>query len=142
MHFEAVKMNCTFVNFLLPVIYACNLPSTRLNTEMSCMLYDQVSKPLKPIIYVTYCLIFQSSQHREYLNRNILCCTLLTRIWNSLPQKLRLRNVTINEFKKLLLSYYKNALQLCYDVNDARTWKTICPKCNNSRPLSQHFTCC
>jgi hypothetical protein len=29
----------------------------------------------------------------------------------------------------------KNALVSCYDVDDTRTWKTVCLKCNTSRNL-------
>ena len=72
---------------------------------------------------------------RSYFNRT-------TRTWNSFPQHLRLKDLTIYQFKKSLLEYYKNALQMCYNVVDARTWKTKCPKSNSSRPLSQHLMWC
>ena len=36
--------------------------------------------------------------------------------------------------KSLLLQYYKKALNL-YDVDDIRTWRTICPRCNTARSL-------
>ena len=29
-------------------------------------------------------------------------------------------------FKTLLKQYYKNVLNLCYDPEDARTWKSVC----------------
>jgi hypothetical protein len=40
------------------------------------------------------------------------------------------------EFKKKLYSYYKTALHKCYDVDDPRTWKSVCIKCNQARDLT------
>ena len=51
-----------------------------------------------------------------------------TRTWNSLPEHLRLDHLSLTLFKKSLLEYYHNALVCCYDVDDARTWKTVCLK--------------
>ena len=41
-----------------------------------------------------------------------------TRTWNSLPEHLRLDNLSLTLFKKSLLEYYHNALVSCYDVDD------------------------
>jgi hypothetical protein len=49
-----------------------------------------------------------------------------TRIWNSLPEDLRLDHLSLTLFKKSLLEYCHNALVSCYDVDDPRTWKTVC----------------
>jgi hypothetical protein len=35
------------------------------------------------------------------------------------------------EFRKKLYNYYKTALDKCYDVDDPRTWKSVCMKCNH-----------
>jgi hypothetical protein len=40
---------------------------------------------------------------------------------------------TLKEFKNKLYIYYKTALDKCYDVDDPRTWKTVCLKCNQAR---------
>ena len=65
-----------------------------------------------------------------------------TRTWNSLPIALRSPDITIREFKTALQSYYLTALEECYSVEDPRTWKTICLKCNTSRCLRPNLTCC
>ena len=65
-----------------------------------------------------------------------------TRTWNSLPIALRSPDITIREFKTALQSYYLTALEECYNVEDPRTWKTICLKCNTSRCLRPNLTCC
>ena len=36
------------------------------------------------------------------------------------------------EFRKKLYNYYKTALDKCYDVDDPRTWKSVCMKCKLS----------
>ena len=64
-----------------------------------------------------------------------------TRIWNSLPENVRSKQLTLHQFKNLLLDYYFTALRCCYDVDDARTWKTICFKCNAARSLASPITC-
>jgi hypothetical protein len=61
---------------------------------------------------------------------------------NSLPEHLRLDHLSLTLFKKSLLEYYHNALVSCYDVDDARTWKTVCLKCNTSRNLIDADPCC
>ena len=39
-----------------------------------------------------------------------------SRIWNVLPLQLRYEHVTLNQFKSLLSSYYKDALNSRYDI--------------------------
>ena len=67
------------------------------------------------------------------------------RTYNSLPESLRLRqkDLALVRFRTLLLDYYhKYAAKTSYDVDDARTWRTVCLKCNTSRKLMQPLTCC
>ena len=60
------------------------------------------------------------------------------RTYNSLPEDL-----SLVRFRTLLLDYYHNAAaKTSYDVDDARTWRTVCLKCNTSRKLVQPLTCC
>lgn len=63
------------------------------------------------------------------------------RTWNVLPAELRTSHISLALFKSLLLQYYKKALNL-YDVDDIRTWRTICPRCNTARSLLCPPTCC
>ena len=63
------------------------------------------------------------------------------RTWNVLPAELRKNLISLASFKSLLLKCYKKALNL-YDVDDIRTWRTICLRCNTARSLLCPPTCC
>ena len=63
------------------------------------------------------------------------------RTWNVLPAELRISHISLASFKRSLLQYYNKALDL-YDVDDIRTWRTICPRCNIARSLLCPPTCC
>ena len=65
-----------------------------------------------------------------------------SRIWNALLLQLRYEHVTLNQFKSLLSSYYKDALISRFDIEDPRTWKSVCLKCNTPRNLSEPISCC
>jgi len=65
-----------------------------------------------------------------------------SRIWNVLPLQLRYQHVTRNQFKSLLSSYYKDALILRFDIEDPRTCKSDCLKCNTQDNLSEPISCC
>ena len=56
------------------------------------------------------------------------------RTWNVLPAELRTSHISLASFKRSLLQCYNKALDL-YDVDDIRTWRTICPRCNIARTL-------
>ena len=60
---------------------------------------------------------------------------------NVLPAELRTSYISLASFKRSLLQYYNEALDL-YDVDDIRTWRTICPRCNIARTLLCPPTCC
>ena len=55
--------------------------------------------------------------------------------------ELRTSHISLASFKGSLLQYYNKALDL-YDVDDNRTWRTICPRCNIARTLLCPPTCC
>ena len=57
-------------------------------------------------------------------------------------QKSRLEGVTLNQFKTLLLVYYERALARCYCLDDPRSFKTICRKCNTARLPDTTISCC
>ena len=65
-----------------------------------------------------------------------------SRIWNALPLQLRYEHVTLNQLKSLLSSYYKDALISRFDIEDPRTWKSVCLKCDTLRNLSEPISCC
>ena len=98
-----------------------------------------------------------SSQHTRSANPNVLqfqissCKTVTyqksyllrtTRVWNILPRDLTNIDLTFKVFKKKLFNYYSSALDNCYDVDDPRTWKSVCIKCNQARDLTRPITCC
>ena len=66
----------------------------------------------------------------------------ITRIWNILPRPITNKFNSLTIFKKLLLQYYHTALEFNYNVDDPRSWKTICRKCNQARDLTKPITCC
>ena len=98
-----------------------------------------------------------SSQHTRSANPNVLqfqtssCKTVAyqksyllrtTRVWNVLPRDLTNNDLTFKVFKKKLFNYYSSTLDNCYDVDDPRTWKSVCIKCNQARDLTRPITCC
>ena len=56
------------------------------------------------------------------------------RTWNVLPAESRTSHISLASFKRSLFQYYNKALDL-YDVDDIRTWRTICSRCNIARTL-------
>ena len=63
------------------------------------------------------------------------------RTWNTLVDKLDLSMNSL-KFRSAMLNYYFTALEKMYDCEDPRTFKTICPRCNNSRSLIGPISCC
>ena len=52
-------------------------------------------------------------------------------------------DTVMKQFKNLLFKYYILALENIYDVEDPRTWKSVCIKCNSARSLmNSPLTCC
>ena len=64
------------------------------------------------------------------------------RTWNALTDILDLNMKNINTFKSVMREYYNTALKNTYDCDDARTFKTICPRCNRARTLTVSVNCC
>lgn len=64
-----------------------------------------------------------------------------TRIWNTLADELKLSMDNLSTFKTRMLHYYFTCLNNTYDIDDPRTFKTICTKCNSSRSLGRSITC-
>ena len=55
---------------------------------------------------------------------------------------LNLNTDSFSSFKSPLFKYYESSLYLCYNVDDPRSYKTICPKCNSVRSLTTSLSCC
>ena len=62
--------------------------------------------------------------------------------WNILSRELRKRDISIFSFKIRLKSYYKPALLSTFDLDDPRTWKSVCIKCKRARSLNEAINCC
>ena len=56
------------------------------------------------------------------------------RTLNVLPAELRTSQISLASFKRSLFQFYNKAPDL-YDIDDIRTWRTICPRCNIARTL-------
>ena len=65
-----------------------------------------------------------------------------TRIWNHLVDELNLNTDSLSSFKSAMFKYYISSLYSCYDVEDPRSYKTVCPKCNSVRSLTASLLCC
>ena len=66
-----------------------------------------------------------------------------TRVWNLLVDELTLSSDTsLSSFKSSVFKYYLSALNSYYDVDDPRSYKTICLKCNSVRSLTAPLSCC
>ena len=52
------------------------------------------------------------------------------------------QSLSLVKFKSLLPDYYRSALNLVYDHDNLRTWKSICLKCNKARRLASPISCC
>jgi hypothetical protein len=64
------------------------------------------------------------------------------RTWNTLTDTLDLSMQYLGSFKSVMQKYYFVALEKTYDCDDPRTFKTICPKCNSARTLTEPVNCC
>ena len=49
---------------------------------------------------------------------------------------------TLNSFKTVIFNCYLASLLIPYDLNNPKTFKSICLKCNTVRPLNSKITCC
>ena len=49
---------------------------------------------------------------------------------------------SLSVFKSILLKYHHQSLELNYDPDNPRTFKTICLKCNSVRSLANFVSCC
>ena len=76
-----------------------------------------------------------TTYQRSYLNRS-------TRLWNILPKELTGINISLTQFKSGLYKYYQLAVKNVFDVEDPRTWKSICLSSNKCRNLSCEISCC
>ena len=65
-----------------------------------------------------------------------------TRIWNHLVDELNLNTDSLSSFKSAMFKYYISSLYSCYDVEDPRSYRTMCPKCNSVRSLTASLLCC
>ena len=48
----------------------------------------------------------------------------------------------LTQFKSGLYKYYQLAVKNVFDVDDPRTWKSICLSCNKCCNLSCEISCC
>jgi hypothetical protein len=65
-----------------------------------------------------------------------------TRVWKILAEELKLETCGLSTFKSIFYKYYMTSLRTSYDVDDPRSYKTICLKCNCVRSLTNPISCC
>ena len=64
------------------------------------------------------------------------------RILNILASIINIETQTLNSFKTVISNCYLASLLIPYDLNNPKTFKSICLKCNTVRPLNSKITCC
>ena len=77
----------------------------------------------------------KTTYQRSYIVR-------VARTWNVLADDLNSSMDSLAVFKSFLLKYYFNALNTTFNIEDPRSFKTICSKCNTARSLNNRITCC
>ncbi len=88
-----------------------------------------------------HCILLFWSENKDIALLNLVSYFLYN-LYYTAGRKRPLYNPKLYGFKCGLIKYYKSALKDVYDVNDPRTWKSICLSCNMSRNLSCKITCC
>ncbi len=109
--------------------------------------YTQLINHLTYIDQSTLSIIARSGITRSKTNNLIrfviipyaktVFCIRACKTWNVLSSDLRNRNIRLFPFKAGLKSYYKHALSSTFDLDDPRTWKSVCVKCKRGSSLSQ-----
>ena len=105
---------------------------------------DVLPKPLIPMRITrsssSNCLSFcpqkcrTNTFQRSYFSR-------VTRVWNCLSTELRQPNTSLSAFKRLLREDYSKAMHSCFNLEDTRTWKSVCLNCQSCRSLNNIITC-
>ena len=75
----------------------------------------------------------------------MLCYVMLCyvdELKHHLVDELNLNTDSFLSFKSSLLKYYESSLYSRYNVDNPRSYKTICPKCNSVRSLTTSSSCC
>jgi hypothetical protein len=98
---------------------------------IQCITRNKTNNLIRFVIPYAKTVTYQSS----YFIRS--CKT-----WNVLSSDLRNRDIGLFSFKSGLKSYYKHALSSTFDVDDPRTWKSVCIKCKRARSLNEAISCC
>ena len=109
-----------------------------------------VESSAPPVIQVTHRATRSSSNNSiKYVIRKCKTTTYqqsffvrTCRIWNRLIDVLHFNTDSVSVFKSVLLKYYHQSLELNYDPDNPRTFKTICLKCNSVRSLANPLSCC
>jgi hypothetical protein len=108
--------------YILPAGILSNERKTRATSNPDLILSR--TKKCKTVSYQT-----------SFINRT-------TRIWNILPDELKQQSLSLSTFKYLLYRYYTTAININYEYENPRTWKSICLKCNAARSLATPPSCC
>ena len=64
------------------------------------------------------------------------------RILNILASIINIETQTLKSFKTVIFNCYLASLLIPYDLNNPKTFKSICLKYNTVRPLNSKITCC
>ena len=65
-----------------------------------------------------------------------------SRIWNTLIDAIDLHTDSLAVFKSCLLNYYFTSVDITYNPENPRTFRSLCLKCNSVRSLASPISCC
>ncbi len=106
-------------------------------------------KPLIPTIRTTRQLRSSTNTATKFIKLKCKTTThqrsfsiRTTRVWNLLAGELKLKTCGLLTFKSILSKYFMTSLITSYDVDDPRSYKTICLKYNCVRSLAYPISCC
>ena len=144
-----VQMHSWLIN-LLPICYWHELLDMMLFYKITHNLVD-IDPSLRPIVRCSSRPTRSSADSRtKFVVPRCRTTTFQktfmirsTRMWNHLVDELALSpDTSFSSFKTSLHKHYLSALNMCYDVDDPRTYKTVCVKCNSVRSLTVLPSCC
>ena len=119
----------------------------RLISLSSRMLLARAPSSIVPIVHesakttqasATLFSFFVPKRCRSKTYQNLF----LIRIWNLLTGRMNLANATLTSFKSFLHDYYHRAVRLNHNLDNRRTFKTICLKYNSTIFLDVPIMCC
>jgi hypothetical protein len=131
-----LKLNCISCD---EMSYKCllNNSDNNISTRVSLRVTGPTNRDNGLMLNVIKCKTVKLTLQNSFYIR-------APRTWNTLPSSLRETNRSISSFKKALRNHYLNLTKDIFNPDDPRSFKSICVKCHQCRPLSsiKDSSCC